>query len=333
MNQSAPTPAAEPEGGHLYRRVAGLLAEEIAQGRIAGGTRLYESRVAARFSISRTPARQALELLARKGLVRAAGARARGYVVVAGAPPGPGERPPAPVSSLPEVPLSSRPAWERIYGEVVDAIASRIVFSSWWINETALGQHYGVSRTVAREVLARLQAQGLVTVEGKRWTAPQLTERRVAELYDMRAILESAALREAAPAFSTARLGEMCANLEAALAGEPSGEELDRLEGELHVEFLLSCPNRMLRRAVSQHQALLLAHRFFYRWTARLFEVEPFLTEHLSILRAVIDGRIDAAAEEIAAHLMASKRRAMRRIDEVRALVRLEELGYLKPLR
>jgi DNA-binding FadR family transcriptional regulator len=76
-----------------------------------------------------------------------------------------------------------------------------------------------------------------------------------------------------------------------------------------------------------------LAHRFFYRWTARLFEVEPFLTEHLSILRAVIDGRIDAAAEEIAAHLMASKRRAMRRIDEVRALVRLEELGYLKPLR
>lgn len=330
MDQHA-TMTAPPAGtdSYLYQRVAALLTAEIAQGRIARGTRLFESRVAARFGISRSPARQALELLARQGLLRAATGPSRGFIVAGGRPDS-GQGGSAP--GLPALPLSSRPAWERIHGAVVDAIASRVIFASWCVNETALGKHFGVSRTVAREVLARLQAQGLVTVEGKRWIAPQLTERRVGELYDMRAILESAALRGAAAEFPRARLVQMRDGLHDALGGSPSGEDLDRLEAELHVEFLLSCPNLMLRRAVSQHQALLLAHRFFYRWTARLFEVEPFLTEHLAILDRVLAGRIDSAADALGAHLLASKRRAMMRMDQVRRLVRLDDLAYLRPI-
>ncbi|EPX82866.1 Transcriptional regulator [Rubellimicrobium thermophilum DSM 16684] len=329
MDQRARTSA--PQTGadsYLYRRVAALLSGEIAQGRIARGTRLYESRVAARFGISRSPARQALELLAREGVLQAVAAPSRGFVV-ADRNAAPEKGPEA--ANLPDLPLTTRPAWERIHGAVVDAIASRIVLSSWWINETALGEHFGVSRTVAREVLARLQAQGLVTVEGKRWIAPQLTEQRVDELYDMRAILECAALRKAAPGFPRARLLQMHDRLQKALVGHPSGEELDRLEADLHVDFLQSCPNRMLQRAVSQHQALLLAHRFFYRWTARMFDVEPFLAEHLRILDHVLEGRIDNAAETLDAHLMASKRRAMMRIDLVRAMMQPDDPGYLRP--
>ena len=63
----------------LYQRAFDILAGQIADGRIEGGSRLQESTVAAQFGISRAPARQALAELQRRGLVEKADGR--GYRV------------------------------------------------------------------------------------------------------------------------------------------------------------------------------------------------------------------------------------------------------------
>src|SRR3546814_15513753 len=93
------------------------------------------------------------------------------------------------------------------------------------------------------------------------------------------------------------------------------GATLDSLEDELHVALLGHCGNRTLMQAITLHQSLLIAHRFLYRWTPRLFETEPFLPEHREIVERLEDGRVKAAAAALEAHLRVSRDRAIARIE------------------
>src|SRR3546814_10989364 len=71
-------------------------------------------------------------------------------------------------------------------------------------------------------------------------------------------------------------------------------------------------------QAITLHQSLLIAHRFLYRWTPRLFETEPFLPEHREIVERLEDGRVKAAAAALEAHLRVSRDRAIARIEVIR---------------
>jgi DNA-binding GntR family transcriptional regulator len=62
--------------------------------------------------------------------------------------------------------------------------------------ERELCEAMGVSRTSIREVLRRLEAEALVEVEPRRGPiVARLTHKQVAEIYEVRALLESAAVR------------------------------------------------------------------------------------------------------------------------------------------
>ena len=313
----------------LYQQAVDILASRIAGGAIPPRTVLLESAVAAQFGFSRAPARQALAALERRGLVEKA--EGRGYVVrdaaTIAAPPEAAED--EPIRLLPVA------TWERIYREVEDELIARIAFASWRINEAELARHYGVSRTVAREVAGRLQQRGvLIKDERSRWLAPALTPDHVEELYELRAILEPVALRKAAPAVPAGFVAGMRRNLLAAIAegGRVPGETLDALEEEMHVRLLGHAGNRALMQAIAQPQSLLVAHRFLYRWTARLFDVEPFLAEHLAIADHLAAGRIEDAARALADHLAVSSGRATARVDAIAATTEPDPLPYLDRL-
>ncbi|MEX0760028.1 MAG: GntR family transcriptional regulator [Tistlia sp.] len=319
----------------LYQRAYGILAEQIGEGVLAAGARLTESAVAAQFGISRAPARRALLELARSGLlVKAPG---RGYRVSPGVPNresvavGPevaGGGAPADVLRL-----ASLPSWERIYGQVEEQIVARIAFADWRLNEAELARHYGVSRTVARDVAGRLQQCGLLRKdERSRWFAPALSPDHIGELYELRWILEPAALAEAAPKVPRPFLAGMRRHLEVAIANarEIGGPTLDALEEEMHVALLGHCGNRTLVQAISLHQSLLIAHRFLYRWTgSSLFETEPFLPEHLEVVERLEAGRVEAAAEALKRHLQVSRERAIARVEVIVREFEPDELPYL----
>lgn len=313
----------------LYDRIVRVICAEIAQGEIGPGARLLESRLATRFGVSRAPARQALAALEANGMVVHAAPPSRGFVVSEGAQSRAGSFVNGPVDGLS---FETMPIWQRIYGDVEDAITKRIAFGSWRVVETSLGQHFGVSRTVAREVLARLQSAGLVLNEGKRWIALERNRERVRELYAVRALLEPAALESAVATVPRARIKQMMDDLEGAITSNATGAELDRLERDLHVDLLGRCTNTILRKSMVQHQSLLLAHRYFYRLTAQMYAVEPFLSEHLDVLDAVHAGRMASAQEALKTHLIASSERAAERITKVRGVVRNEPVSFLEPL-
>lgn len=313
----------------LYQRIVGIMSEQIASGRLAPGDRLVETRLAQEFGVSRAPVRQALSELRDAGLLQrseAGGYAVRPADVAAGGAPAASDQP------FTASALTAVPSWQPIYAEVEDQLTSRIAFCSWRVVETALAEEYGVSRTVARDVLARLQQRGLVRNEGGKWLAPALSDRRVAELYALRAILEPAALKEAAPRVERGLLDRMHRSLVEAMEqpDPPTGAQLDGLESDLHVRFLGHSTNETLLDALVQHQSLLIAHRFLYRTTTRMYRVEPFLPEHLEIVELLRAHAVEDAAGALERHLLVSKGRAVERLDWIRTSESPEDMPHLR---
>lgn len=324
-------PAASGREPPLYRKAFGILAGRIVRGEMPAGTRLQESHVAESFGISRAPARKALTLLEEKGLVSKH--ESRGYEVAA--------NPPSDTLALSttgagsDIQLSTAATWQQIYSEVESEIIARISFGSWRISEAELARYHRVSRTVARDVMGRLQQRGLVQKdERSRWFAPALTPEHVSELYELRWTLEPLALRKAAPKIPPALLGQIRSRLKAAIATPETvdGDVLNRLEEDLHICLLHHCGNRALLQAITLPQSLLIAHKFLYRWTPQLFASEPFLPEHDEIIGRLADGQVDAAARSLEQHLRLSLDRAIKRVDWVTARFQPDGLPYLEIL-
>lgn len=321
---SGPTP-------RLYQRACDILARQIGEGVLAPGTRLQESGIAQQFGISRAPARRALAELAERGLLEKPSGR--GYLVRRVARRRKAETADTPPEA--ESRLLSLATWERIYGEVEDEIIARIAVASWRLNEAELARSYGVSRTVTRDVVGRLQQRGLLLKDDSaRWYAPALTPEHIGELYELRWLLEPVALMKAAPRVPPAFLVGLRQHLEEAIAHAHTigGPTLDSLEEELHVALLGHCGNRTLMQAIALHQSLLIAHRFLYRWTPHLFETEPFLPEHHEIVERLQHGKAKAAAAALEQHLRVSRERAIARVDVIRRELTPEPLPYLERL-
>ena len=186
-----------------YELIARVLRSNIQRGSLPEGLVLLEGPIAAVMQTSRVPVQSALRHLMSEGLVHRF--EGRGYLV---GPQGKSIVPvrrdirefPLDISDAMDDALQTRGTWRHVYEEVEEQVASCQIFGEFRIIETELSDYLGVSRTVARDVLARLQERGLVRKSASsHWIAGPLTARTVREKYELRSIMEPAALRLAAP--------------------------------------------------------------------------------------------------------------------------------------
>src|SRR5690606_58165 len=98
-------------------------------------------------------------------------------------------------ATLDDLQQRNRHAW--IYPEVEHAVAACLAHGRFLLNESALASHYKVSRTVAHEVLTRLERTGIVVQESnRRWYAGPLTQADIRHHFEIRWLLEPVALRQ-----------------------------------------------------------------------------------------------------------------------------------------
>jgi len=316
----------------LHEQVRRTLEREIREGRHDPARPLMEAPIAKRFGVSRAPVRRALHDLCANGLVRKL--PRRGYALataVRGASePGPEDDASGEVELAD--PLRARATWQGLYAEVERAIASRQPFAAWRLTEVALGDYYGVSRTVARDLLARLERVGVVEKDERmRWLVPRLTAEHLAQLYEVRWLLEPAALLKAAPHVATAELTRMRRELEAAIDALPAleGGDLARLEHELHVDLLAHADNRPLLRALGAFQATLIAHHHVLYVVPHTPREDPLFEEHLAVVGALERGHPARAAATLRRHLRRSLARATRRMAAIPPHYEPPPLPYL----
>lgn len=303
----------------LYEIVRDVLRRNIDSATLPPGLVLLEGPIADVFEISRAPVQRALQMLETEGLIRRFDGR--GYLV--GAPAvelSPLRNDIREVGlDLPNevrAALQSRSAWERIYGEVEREIGSCMAFGRYRIIESAVAEHFGVSRTVVRDVLGRLQERGLVEKDqSSHWVVGPLTAKAMREFYEVRRLLEPAALRAAAPGLDRAVLERILARVTRAEKDYPDvpTEAMLALEEDLHVTCVLSVDNPRLASFIQQSQLPLLVSHLFHRYLG-IPEDKGMLTEHRLVLEHLLHGAHDAAAAALAAHLDAALQRGLGRL-------------------
>lgn len=295
-------------GSPLYEVIYGVLRDHIADGSFPDGLVLGETTVARAFGASRVPAGAALQRLRKEGLLR--DYNGRGYVTGTGAAePIRLELQDAGLRLPPEVAsgLKVRNRRERIYPAVEHVIAGALPFGRFQVNESALAEHHQVSRTVAHEVLTRLERTGLVTQDvNQRWYAGPLTEDGLRDHFEMRCLLEPIALGQVMDSIARDEVLERRQRAEKAAKGRHTLERIERLERDLHVDLILRCRNQQLRETIRRSQLVLVAihHAFdLYRDSA---VISLMVSEHIAILGHMLAGRRDAATATLEAHLTRS---------------------------
>ncbi|HYE49127.1 MAG TPA: GntR family transcriptional regulator [Azospirillaceae bacterium] len=317
----------------LNEIVEQVLRAGIRAGRIPAGALLQEARLSDQFDLSRAPVHQALRRLEQDGLV--AKAEGRGYVV--GGADAAAVRPLAELD-IPEAAreaLRSRAGWERIYKQVERDVVGVMAFGRYGVVELALAEAYGVSRTITRDVLGRLEERGLLEkVQRSHWAVPQLTPRLMHELYEMRRLLEPAALLDAADGLAREEVAAMRDRLRAAEARYPdvSVEELSAFEHDLHIDLVGRCSNPRLLSAIRQSQTPLVATAYLFQQYLGIPQDEPFLVEHRLVLEHLLAGAPGAAAAALEAHMVSALRKGLGRLEFLSRLPHPEPPAFLQRL-
>lgn len=294
----------------LYEIIYRVLRQHIAERRFPNGLVLGESAIARAFNTSRIPAAAALKRLREEGLVADFGGKgylARGH----GRADGPVRitLDEAGLVVPPEVRngASARNHGDRIYPDVEHAVASCLAHGRFMVNESALAEHYGVSRAIAHEVLTKLERAGIATRDSnQRWYAGPLTADHIREHFEIRWILEPVALTQAAPKLDPKDLREKRERILGVGDGRKRPSVFERIERDLHIDVVDRCDNSLIRDTVRRSQLILIAtHTTFHR-QQNPGEMVTMANEHRAIFDHLIAGRVPQAAAALEAHLRRS---------------------------
>lgn len=304
----------------IYKR----LRESIVAGRIVPGFVLLEGPVANVFGTSRAPVRKALNLLVTDGLLTKFDGR--GYLASPLGQPVVPQRLPLNAASLGldanggsiNIPSES----ERIYDELERSISTCIVFGHFRIDEAAVVEYFHVNRTAVREVLSRLVDRGLVEkAVYSYWGAGPLTARGVRQDYELRLLLEPAALKVSGPHLDRAFLTSLLESLGRMLKHpeSTSAAELDRIEQQIHRDCLAHHPNRKMLEVINHCQMPQVVERAFS--DALNLPVESkTVEEHMRIVEHLLDGDYGRATQALGDHLQASSKRTQEKLKVLAVL-------------
>jgi len=183
------------------------------------------------------------------------------------------------------------------------------------MREQVISESLDMSRTPVREALSRLQADGLLAVQGRSGLAvAELDDAGVVELYETREALEGTAAHLAALHANPRDI----AVLEAALAAEAATAEdpiqQQRQNRVFHAAILAASHNRYLAKSLlALHDALALLGPTTLTAGGRRIEAQQ---EHRRIFEAIIARDCATAETEMRAHVRtgAAIRQELRRI-------------------
>lgn len=149
----------------------------------------------------------------------------------------------------------NRPAGlaDQVYHTLRDYLGSRVLRPGQPLQEASLAARLGVSRTPVREALSRLLSEGLISVEGRSFMVPILSDVDVDEIYQLRGILEPAALALVAKLISQAALDELARTFSQAQQAHANSdvEAFRDANARFHQIWQGLVPNQRLIRAIA----------------------------------------------------------------------------------
>lgn len=208
-----------------------------------------------------------------------------------------------------------------IHSSILQRIVSGRLKPGDLIDETALAEEFGVSKTPIREAILQLEAAGIVEKKPRAGASVSMLDpAALIELIELHSELEGAAAYHAARRATPKQLKalEVAANAyEECVEGRktPAGEAYD-LNLAFHLAVFACCNNSALQYAIDMTGVRIVA---YFRAQEGLRSGDGrALKEHAEILAAIREGRADDA------------RQAMRRHAEIASDTLLDVLSRMK---
>lgn len=194
---------------------------------------------------------------------------------------------------------------DRAYRAIQDQLIRLDIRPGAPINEDDLGASLGLSRTPVREALKRLELERLVVSYPRRGTfATEINVTDLTHIFEVRELIEPAAAASAARHAILADLGTFRVLLdeltaEGGLADRP--DELMTLDLRVHRATYAATHNPYLEDTLIRYGNL--ATRIWCLFLDRLSGMAVHIEEHGPLLRALIDGDQDRAAQIARRHI------------------------------
>jgi DNA-binding GntR family transcriptional regulator len=217
---------------------------------------------------------------------------------------------------------------DRVYNQLRDNIGSHQIRPGERLQEVSLAAQLGVSRTPVREALARLENEGMIAVEGRRFVVPELTDADIEEIYQLRFLLEPAAARSAvAEITGDADLASMSSAIDEAVAAQKNADFHAFLEANrrFHNAWRALVPNRRMSKLLDQYVGHVRFLRVLTLGDAVARKVA--LTGMKNIHSAFKKRDADAAAEAMHKQLEAAKHFLVKVVEQIDKEKEAERLG------
>lgn len=191
---------------------------------------------------------------------------------------------------------------QRAFRLIRNEIVEGRLDSSQRLTEEFFAKKFGISKSPIREALNRLEAEGLVQIVPRRGAfVITITVRDAEEIYEMREMLEAAAIRNFEPD------GQVIARLRRSLAAArnylKANDKLRYIREDMTFHSIIAQANRnsRLRKALENmhHQMLILRHQTYHLTS------HSSVVHHHQILQALEKGDRKAAEKLMVGHIRA----------------------------
>lgn len=198
---------------------------------------------------------------------------------------------------------------EQVYHTLRSHLRSGTLQVGQPLQEVQLAERLGVSRTPVREALARLANDGLLVSEGRSFIVPTLTLADVDDIYEIRFLIEPAALRSiAALCTDTQRRAPIDAALQDAIAAHEANDPdaFRAANVRFRAAWMALVPNARLVRMVEQYADHMQHIRIVTLDDAQVRGIVLKGLKRITAALAAGDGT--AVATAVHEHLMEAKR-------------------------
>lgn len=288
------TPAARPRSNHLD--LAQRILEAVRHGGFRAGDRLAEQQIASLCSVSRTPVRAALRLLADQGVAR--WEKDAGYTLAID--------PAGTVEAAADLPS---PEEDRLADSILRDRAARRLADT--VTASGLSRRYAFEKRTVLKALRILESGGWIEkAPGQSWLfrASHEGPEALAESYEYRLMLEPAALLAPGFRLDEAQATALRLGTEALLAAPESAfdvSEFKRLDLEFHGMVARGASNRFVGEALADHLKLRRLPGALHG--VNVFRLKQSMREHLAVLDQLEGGQFEAAADLMRLHLRLSR--------------------------
>jgi DNA-binding GntR family transcriptional regulator len=191
---------------------------------------------------------------------------------------------------------------DQIYSSVLDAVLAHRLLPGTRLPEDQLATLFGVSRTIVRLALQKLEFEGVVVAErnrGAQIATPTVDEAR--QIFEARLSIETTIVRQLSSGIARDDVASLRSSIEAEERAFQNGDGKTsiKLSGDFHVLLADIAGNAVLaaflRQLVSRTSLILAVY-------GRNIHMTCAAEEHMALLEKICTGDADAAEAELVHH-------------------------------